>query len=106
MALTIKALASGQLGASKATLYTVPGSTQTIIKSITLVNTDSVTRTVNLYINTAGTSRRVSPKDLSLPAGAMFELDRVITLEAADLIEGDASSAAVVDYAISGAENA
>jgi hypothetical protein len=104
--MSIKALASGQLAGSKGTLYTVPGSTQAVVKSITLVNTDSVTRTVNLYVNTAGTSRRICPKDLSLPAGAMFELDRVITLEAADLIEGDASTATVVDFVISGAENA
>lgn len=106
MALSIKALASGQLASSKGTIYTVPGSTQTIVKSLTLVNTDSVARTVNLYVNTAGTSRRICPKDLSLPAGALLELDRVITLEAADLIEGDASAATVVDFFISGAENA
>jgi hypothetical protein len=106
MALSIKALANGQLASSKGTIYTVPGSTQTIVKSISLVNTDSVARTVNLYVNASGTSRRIIPKDLSLPAGATLEFDRVITLEAADIIEGDASAATVVDYVISGAENA
>lgn len=106
MALSIKALASGQLAVSKGTIYTVPGSTQTVVKSITMTNTDASTRTLNLYVNTAGTSRRITPKDLSLIAGAQFILDHVITLEAADLIEGDASVASVVDFVISGAENA
>jgi len=106
MALSIKALASGQLAAAKATIYTTPGATQAVVKSITLVNTDTVARTVNLYVNTAGTSRRVIPKDLALAAGSQFTIDHLITLEAADLLEGDASAATVVDYVISGAENA
>jgi hypothetical protein len=106
MAFTVQALADGQLAATKGTLYTTPGSTQTIVKSITLVNTDSSARTVNLYVNASGTSRRIIPKDMSLAIGAQFTLDHVITLEAADLIEGDASAATVVDFVISGVENA
>lgn len=106
MAYSIKALADGQLAASKGTLYTTPALTQTIIKSITLVNTDSSARTVNLYKKPGSTSRRIIPKDLSLAAGESFEFDLVLTLEAGDLIEGDASSANVVDYTINGVENA
>lgn len=105
MALAIKQLAQGQLAAAKATIYTTPAVTQAIVKSITVINTDTVARTVNLYVNSAGTSRRIVPKDLSLAAGAMVEIDRVLTLEAADLIEGDCSAATVADYIISGAEN-
>lgn len=106
MAVSVKQLANGQLAAAKATLYTTPGATQAVIRSITLVNTDSSARTVNLYVNGTGTSRRITPKDLSLAAGTMHEIDRVITLEAADIVEGDASVANVVDYVISGVENA
>lgn len=106
MAFTIKALANGQLAATKGTLYTTPALTQTIVKSITLVNTDASARTVNLYVNATGTSRRIIPKDLSLGAGESYVVNDVITLEAADLIEGDASAALVVDYVISGTENA
>ena len=105
MTVAIKALADGQLANTKGTLYTVPTRTTAIVKSITLVNTDSVTRTVNLYVKKDGTnSRRIIPKDLSLVAGASLEHNRVVTLEAADLIEGDASAADVVDYVVNGVE--
>lgn len=106
MAFTVQALADGQLASSKGTLYTTPADTQAIIKAISLVNTDSSARTVNLYVNASGTSRRIIPKDMSLAAGESFVVDWPVTLEAADLIEGDASSATVVDYVISGTENA
>jgi len=106
MALSIKNLANGQLAATKGTLYTVPGSTQAIVRSIILVNTDSSARAVNIYVNNSGTSRRISPKDMSLGVGERYAIREVLTLEAADLIEGDATAANVVDYVISGVENA
>jgi len=105
MALAIKDLGTGQLAATKGTLYTTPAATQTIVKSITLVNTDTSARTVNLYKKADGTnSRRFIPKDLSIAAGAQFEWEGVTTLEAGDLIEGDASVATKVDYVINGTE--
>lgn len=106
MAFTVQALADGQLAAAKATLYTTPASTQTIVKSITFVNTSASAVTINAYAKPGATSRRVIPKDLSIPAGASYVHDAVITLEAGDLIEGDASTANVVDYVINGTENA
>lgn len=105
MALAIKNLAQGQLAATKGTIYTTPAVTQAIVKSITVVNTDVAARTINLYINSAGTSRRIVPKDLSLAIGACVTVDDVKTLEAGDLIEGDCSAATVADFLISGAEN-
>lgn len=101
---TIKALGEGQLAATKGTLYTVPGSTNTIIKTITLVNTSASSVTVNLYLKTGATSRRIIPKDMNLDAGQLAETDQEYTLEAADLIEADASSATAVDYTINGIE--
>jgi hypothetical protein len=101
---TIKALADGTLPLVKTTLYTVPVSTRTIIKTITYVNTDTSTVNVNLYINSSGTSRRIIPKDLALGKGSLMETDEEYTLEAGDLIEGDSSVAAVVDYTINGVE--
>ena len=104
MAFTIKALGDGQLASTKGTLYTTPTGIETIIKTITLVNTDTSARTVNLYVKPGATSRRIIPKDLSLAVGAQFEWEGTITLEAADLIQGDASVATVVDYVINGVE--
>ena len=102
--LAIKTLGDGQLAAAKATLYTVPASTQTVLKHITVVNTDSSARTFNLYFNN-GTSRRIAAVDQSLAVGAIYEWDGSITLEAGDLIEGDASAATQLDYTLSGVEN-
>jgi len=101
---TIKALGDGTLPIAKSTLYTVPVSTNTIVKTITYVNTGGSPVTVNLYINSAGTSRRIVPKNLSLKAGSSMETDEEYTLEAGDLIEGDASTALVIDYTIHGVE--
>ncbi len=105
MSLTIQALANGQLPNAKGTLYTCPAATQAIVKSIILVNQDSVTHTVNLYFKRT-TSRRLIPLALILLTGAAAYLDDVITLEAGDLIEGDADTATQVDYTISGTESA
>lgn len=104
MAVTFKPLAEGQLAAAKATLYTAPASTETVVLSIILVNTDTSARTVNLYANITGTSRRLIPKNMSLGAGYRLAMTEKITLQAADFIEGDASAATVVDYIISGME--
>lgn len=107
MGMEIKSLADGQLATAKATLYTVPVATTTIIKTISYVNTDSVARNVNLYLKpSGGISRRIIPKDMELGAGYMMVYDNEITLEAGDVIEGDATTANVVDYTVSGVEKA
>ncbi len=107
MTISIKSLADGQLANSKGTIYTTPTSTQAIVKSITLVNTDSSARAVNLYFKASGgTSRRITPKDYSLAVGALMVMEDELTLEAADIIEGDAAAATVIDFVISGVENA
>lgn len=100
---TTTQLANGQLAATTGTLYTTPASTTTIVKSIILTNTDSSTRTVNVYVST-GTTRNITPKNLSLGAGETYIIDEVLTLGAGHLIRGDASVANVIDYVISGVQ--
>ena len=103
--MNIKSLAGGQLTNSKATLYTVPASTTTIIKTITYVNIDSSARTVNLYIKPSGSnSRRIIPMNMTLGIGYMMAEDEELTLGTADEIEGDASVDNVIDYTINGVE--
>jgi len=102
----IKSLADGQLAAAKATIYTSPTATQTIVQSIVLVNSHTSALVVNLYFKASGgTSRRISPKDYSLAAGAMMEIDKAVTLEAADILEGSGGTASLVDFTISGIQN-
>ena len=102
----IKNLANGQLPNAKGTLYTVPASTDTIVRSIVLVNTNTTAEAVNLYFcPNAGTSVRLIPKDLSLGIGYSLVFDVPVTMgTAGDLIQGDATTAAKVDYTISGVE--
>jgi len=106
MAISIKALGDGQLPAAKGTLYTVPGATQAILRSVTLVNTDTVKRTVNLYVNRTGTSRRIIAVNQEIAAKSPTYVNVIVALEAGDLVEGDASAAVVVDYTLNGVENA
>jgi len=71
---TITQLADGQLAAAIGDLYTA-GAT-VIVTSITLVNTDTVDRTVNLYLTpSGGTARRLIPKTMTLAAGYSLMFD-------------------------------
>lgn len=107
MTVNIKSLADGQLANGKGTIYTTPASTQAIVKNIILVNTNTSSETVNLYFKkSGGTSRRLIPKDTSLPASNSLVMDDLVTLEAAGIIEGDTTTASKVDYVINGVEEA
>ena len=57
---TYKVLYQGQLGSSAGTLYTVPSSTTTFIKSILITNNDSSTRTFRLFVNGTANSNAIT----------------------------------------------
>lgn len=102
----IKSLSDGQLADAKGTIYTC-GATKkgAIVKSITLVNTNSTTETVNLYFKASGgSSRNIIPVDTQLAAGYLLVVDDEKTLEASDILEGDTTTASKVDFVISGME--
>lgn len=105
--IAMKQLGNGQLANSIGDIYTVPAATTTLIKSITLVNTNTSAETVNLYVlKASGTARRIIPKATTLGAGYMLECDSVITLEAGDKLQGDTTTASKVDFVISGVQEA
>lgn len=107
MTITIKQLANGQLPNSTGDLYTVPAVTTALIKSITLVNTNTTTEAVNLYVlKASGTARRIIPKATSLAAGYLLVADDNYTLGAGDKIQGDTTTASKVDFVVSGVEEA
>ena len=101
-----ESLADGQLAASETSMYLCQPGTQVKVDFISLVNTDSSTRTCNLYVKrSGGTSRRIIPKDESMDADDciyVLEPSYVIKLSPGDDIRGDASAATVIDYFISG----
>ncbi len=100
----IKSLSDGQLATSKTTLYTAPAAKQAIIKRVTLVNTSSGSVDVKLYFKASGgTSRRIFKAVLGDEGTGI--MDNEVTLEAADIIEGEADAGSTVDYVLSGVEN-
>ena len=102
---TLKVLGNGQLPNAINDLYAVPASTSTIIKTITLVNTNSVAEFINLYIlPNDGTARRIIPKDCELRAQYSLIFDDELTLETLDKIQGDSTNASKVDFTINGVE--
>lgn len=102
MANTVKALADGQLPSSKGTLYTVPGATAAVPRTIKLCNTSgSTTEAVQIWVNTTGTSRKVC--NIQLSPGWSAEVEDLF-LSTGDLIEGSTTTATTVDYSIGGME--
>ena len=100
----IRLLAEGQLPNTKQTLYTVPGATSAVIKTISIAGTGTPA-TINLYIKkSGGTSRRIIPMDMALGGTYLLETDEEYTLETGDEIEGDSSVATSIDYSIHGIE--
>jgi hypothetical protein len=105
MADTWKVLYQGQLGNSVATLATVGGGKTWIVSRVKAVNTDSVARTMGLYIGGTTASHAVTPTAISIPAGGGWEDDSPgWTLEAAQTIAGGASAATVVTVTVFGDE--
>jgi len=105
MTLIIKSLADGQLPATTGTLYIVPASTRALIKTIKVVNLNTIAETINLYLEpSGGTARCIIPKNLSLGIGYLLVVDDELTLEAGDKLQGSATDATMVDYTISGVE--
>lgn len=99
-----KNLGNGELPSTKGTLYSAPADKTAIVRSIVLVNKTASAVTVNIYGNFTGTSRHLIPKDMQLQPGARYDDDMPITLDFADYIEGDASSASAVDFVLNGVE--
>jgi len=105
MAIAGQALADGQLAAAEATLYTVPADTTTYIKSIICTNTGAGQNVVILYLRVDGANSRRIVR-VPLETNEQLYFDEPLTLEAADLVRGEATNANEVDYIVSGAEEA
>lgn len=107
MPIAVKNLAQGQLGVTKAAIYTCPFDTSAIVRNIVIGNSAAHSNTVTLYFKSAaGTSRLLSSLSYSVEPGSIYlPLEGgLVTLGDGDSIEGIAETAAEVDYFISGVE--
>lgn len=105
--ITPKVLAEGQLATTKGTLYTVPASTTAYVKFLSVFNTSATTQTVIIYAKPGAVSREIGRFVLAQNESArVIEKDEALTLDAGDLIEGQTTTASVVNFLITGAEEA
>lgn len=99
MADTLKNLYGGTLATSSATLYTVPASTKTILKEITLCNKTNTSTTATINVNGVTI---VGGKTIPKNETYVIELHSII--EVGKIIEGLAGMANTIDIYISGIE--
>ena len=90
------------------TLYTVPGSTTTIILGLMLCNVDTSQRLVDVHIesDTSDTENNANVhaiKDAPIPAGSTLEVmaGNKVVLQATDVLKIDCDVAAKIDATLS-----
>lgn len=103
MANTYKKLAQVQAPNSVGAIYTVPASTQTIIKHIRVVNTSGGAVTIKLWHDGTTDSNTILPA-VSIAAGEWAEFDGTILMEASDTLQAEASAATSITLTIYGLE--
>lgn len=103
MAESYEKLYQGQPGTSAATVYTVPGSTQAIVKHIRAVNMGGATTSIGLFHDGTAAANRILP-DVPLAPGEFLEWDGTILMEAADTLAAIASVATSITLTVYGIE--
>lgn len=99
-----------QLTGSLATYYSAPALTRTVIKKMTLTNTnDSTAYTVNVHlvpVGGAADNTNLLLNDVTLGAGETLEVFAAEghVMNAGDFFQASASSAAQITFAASGVE--
>jgi hypothetical protein len=90
------------------TLYTVPGSTTTVILGLMLCNVDTSQRLVDVHIesDTSDTETNANVhaiKDAPIPAGSTLEVmaGNKVVLQATDVLKIDCDAAAKIDATLS-----
>jgi hypothetical protein len=88
---------------STSTLYTVPASTETVIRHIRIVNTSVSDRTIKLWHDGTANSNVILPAT-TVKAGGWTEFDGTITMETGDTLVGQASAGASLTLTAYGLE--
>lgn len=104
MADAYKLLYQGQLAATVGTLYTVPAATSAIVRHISVVNNDTVSRTFVLYRQGTAAANIITPPAMVVLPGGMQEWDGAMALAATETIRGTGSVATMLTVTIDGDE--
>ncbi len=92
------------LTTSSATLYTVPASTKTVVRSIHLTNTSASQVTgIKLSIGADAAGTRFLG-DVVMVANSTYDWSGFLVLAAAEILKGQAGTTNVITYTISGVE--
>ena len=115
MALSIKVFGSGTIGSTQSNndllnAYTnsvVPTGKAGIVKSLRLVNRDTVKRTVTInYLPGGSNAAAVSPSGILIPPGGILLIDDEIMLMQADKLQASfgETGSSLVDFVVGGVE--
>ena len=101
-----KMLEQAYISTTAGAIYTVPANHEAIVKTIMVVNNDTSTQWFTLF-HTQGTTYDVTTTIIpaaTLPAGGWAQFDGTITMDAADILGGDAETGSKVTITIYGDE--
>ncbi len=101
-----KLIHQSQLSTTAGALYTVPANNETIIKNMTVVNNDTEALWFTLFHTTGTTYSEATTiiPEATLPAGGWAEFDGTITMDASDVLGGDAQQASEITITVWGDE--
>lgn len=103
MALAYKQLAQVQAASGVTTLYTTPAAAQTIVKSITVVNTDTSPRWIKMWNNGTADGDLILPQT-TIPAGGYAIYDGTITMATTDTLSIQGEVGSKLTFTVHGAE--
>jgi len=96
-------LAQATVSDSAGVIYTVPPNTQTIIRTMVIINPTGGSCWVKIWTNGTADGNLILPQ-VTLGAGEWGDDDDAITLEAGDTIQAQAETAATITFTIHGVE--
>lgn len=104
MADTFKKLDQRQLPAAAATLYTAPAAGSAIVRSVRIVNTDTVSRWFILYQSGTGAANQITGRMVLGPNEVYIDTGPIV-VGAGDTLRGVAEVAAALTCTIGGVES-
>lgn len=85
---------------SSVTLYTVPASTQAILRHIRIVNTSVTAATATLSIGADAAGTRIVP-GVSIPANSIYDATFFMVMNAAETLRGQSGTTNVLTITVS-----